>query len=264
MFITSLRGLLDDLKNSPVNAKFIMPKNLNQDLLENAFSRIRGFGAFHQNPNAEEVGHRIKKLLLSWNFVDPKGAPVVMDKNEKGESDCISFIHARSKEKLPVEELSELTHERMGMIDCNVEPVPLLRDYFGSEEVCEEGGREHVAGFLAKKLAAKFPELSRKGSGEQRENFWVAAVSEQLTEPSLYWHAMFKKFDEFFDTMHGYNRVNRKIGVCKSLIDALRLHFPDVHADIIKFFVGTRTNIRVKHMNKLEEDGTFKRAEEME
>ncbi|ODM87332.1 Transposable element P transposase [Orchesella cincta] len=101
MFIISLRGLLNDVKQPPANAKFVIPKNMNQDLLENSFSRLRSFGGFHQNPNAAEVGHRIKKLLLSWNFVTPRGTPVAIEPNENDNSDCITFIHAKSSEKPP-------------------------------------------------------------------------------------------------------------------------------------------------------------------
>ncbi|CAL1289415.1 unnamed protein product [Larinioides sclopetarius] len=68
MTIASLYGLYEDLM--PLDVKFILTSRLNQDCLENFFSKIRGVGHFYDHPLPSEVRHRIRLLLLGKNVDD--------------------------------------------------------------------------------------------------------------------------------------------------------------------------------------------------
>ena len=82
-FLTSIRsllGLLTDL--TPLKVKYILTARLNQDCLENVFSRIRGLGHFYDHPLPAEVKFRIRLLLVGANVSDiplSNACPVVSD-----------------------------------------------------------------------------------------------------------------------------------------------------------------------------------------
>ncbi len=52
------------------NGKYVLASRVNQDCLENLFSRIRGIGGFHSHPLPSDVHHRLRLLLLSSNNAD--------------------------------------------------------------------------------------------------------------------------------------------------------------------------------------------------
>ncbi len=62
--VDSLRGLYKEFKVVH-NGKYIMTSRLIQDCLDNFFARIRRLGGFYDHPQATEVKHRIRLLILS-------------------------------------------------------------------------------------------------------------------------------------------------------------------------------------------------------
>jgi len=258
MYIISIRGLLEDMKQPPINAKYLMTHKVNQDVLENVFSRLRSFGHFHTNPCATEVITRIKKLLLSWNFIDSKETSVAIESDENPGYDCVNFIKTPSC-VIASEPFDLETEERIAMISPDVVPTSLAIEDFGYLGRIEEGGVEYVSGYIAGELRKSFPELCKTGAGEDRESFWVGKLSDGgLVEPSLHWHALFKKFNEYFEIVHG-STVYKGTGAYKNLEEAIVQNFPNVDVKIVKFFVRTRTNIRIAHLNRKIEDDKFKR-----
>ncbi|KFM75205.1 Transposable element P transposase, partial [Stegodyphus mimosarum] len=65
MSIRSLLGLFSDMKQFGV--KYLLTSKLNQDCLENLFSRIRGLGHFYDHPLPVDVKYRMRLLLLTHN-----------------------------------------------------------------------------------------------------------------------------------------------------------------------------------------------------
>jgi hypothetical protein len=63
--IDSTLDLFEELKKEGV--KFLLTSRLNQDILENFFSRLRGIGGSNSHPSPVEVGQRIKILMLGKN-----------------------------------------------------------------------------------------------------------------------------------------------------------------------------------------------------
>lgn len=59
----SLLGLYDVLKQR-YNIDYIMTAHLNQDCIENLFSRIRAVGGSYSHPTSVEFIHRLKKLIV--------------------------------------------------------------------------------------------------------------------------------------------------------------------------------------------------------
>lgn len=67
----SLVHLLTDLKGrTNINLEYILTSRLNQDVLENFFSYIRGMGSTHDHPTALSLKHRLKWYILGKHSAD--------------------------------------------------------------------------------------------------------------------------------------------------------------------------------------------------
>ncbi|CAL8073294.1 unnamed protein product [Orchesella dallaii] len=158
-----------------------------------------------------------------------------------------------------VQPLNKTTEELISKIGSDIESTPLVFENFGILSRIEEGGREYISGFIAGELQKEYPHLSKRGAREYRESFWVGRLSGGgLVEPSLPWHDVFKKFDVYFETFHGFSSIYKGSGAYKQLEDILIANFPNIEEKIIKYFVRVRTNIRIAHLNKKIEDDKFK------
>lgn len=71
---TSLQELLPHLKNhyntDNFEIKYILTNRINQDVIENFFSYIRGMGAGHDKPSALQFRHRLKWYILGHHSSD--------------------------------------------------------------------------------------------------------------------------------------------------------------------------------------------------
>jgi len=131
-------------------------------------------------------------------------------------------------------------------------------DNLNIEAIVTEGGKEYIAGFIAKKFIISYPELSRKGAEEKSNNFWVATLSKGgLIEPSMYWCELFCKFEEFFTTIHGRNSICKEPNVVKKIICVLSERFTNENSDFLKCYCKMRVLIRIKHLSKRLEDEKF-------
>ncbi|CAL8070762.1 unnamed protein product [Orchesella dallaii] len=183
---------------------------------------------------------------------------VVDDCDCPSKVDCSTFLKAPRCETV-VQPFNKTTEELIRKIGSDIESTPLVFENFGILSRIEEGGREYISGFIAGELQKEYPHLSKRGAHEYRESFWVGRLSEGgLVEPSLPWHDVFKKFDIYFETIHGFSSIYKGSGAYKKLEDVLIANFPNIEDKIIKYFVRVRTNIRIAHLNRQIEDGKFK------
>ena len=119
----------------------------------------------------------------------------------------------------------------------------------GDQRSCSEEGLKYVCGFLAHKLRSKHPELCGS-EGNQAECPWIDAVSlGRLTKPSADFLEVIKGFEQVFLTLHG-NNISRRSGILDSLRAKLDEKFPQVHSDVKKLYVTTRTYLRIKHLKR--------------
>ena len=75
MSIRSLRLLYEELQKT-WNVRYILTSRVNQDCVENLFSRIRAFGGPNSHPNSIECKNRLKLLLLGSNVKAGRGSNV--------------------------------------------------------------------------------------------------------------------------------------------------------------------------------------------
>lgn len=248
-----------------MSTSYIIASKVNQDLLENAFSHIRGFGGFNANPTAVEFIYRIRKLILAWNFMDSRNAPVPM---ENDDSDTTHPIFSQGKQTSNDTDIdstvcfSEELLSNLSRIGSDIRAVILDLNNYGVEGRCEEGGIEYVSDRIAAKFRETHPEYNTGGALESPNNFWISKISRGgLTEHSVFWLSLFHKFEQFFNVVHRYGSVNMESRVCEKLQNYLQAKFNDVPRSIIKYYVSTRTHLRVKFLNKKAEDGEFQRQE---
>ncbi|CAG7722591.1 unnamed protein product [Allacma fusca] len=87
MSINALRGLKIFLLEK-YDVKYILSSRLNQDCLENLFSRIRSAGGSNPHPTPPEFRFRLRLLILGSKTRAPKNA------NTEEDQDDINYISA--------------------------------------------------------------------------------------------------------------------------------------------------------------------------
>jgi len=262
MAIRSLIGLYLEMKQR-TNAKYIMTARLNQDYVENTFGILRGAGGFDMKPDQVQSIRRVRRAIVGKRFNHSLGT------NTQSEEDQ-TFISSASLKYLfsaPAEDfsgtqtnpLSEDMVIHFEEIDANVTVKDVSFTDLSLYEKCEQGGKEYVAGFIAEKLLEKYPELARHYSEYTPENsMWLRELTEGgLTEPSTLWFSYFCKFEEFFEVMHGYGKVNRDPKVVQRLADFLNSKYPEIPERAVNLYAKTRTMIRIATINKETESRKF-------
>ncbi|CAL8087428.1 unnamed protein product [Orchesella dallaii] len=111
-------------------------------------------------------------------------------------------------------------------------------------------------------MQQSYPELSSDGAEESSRGGWVSMLSNGgLTEPSSVWFATFKKFEEYFNTVHSVDAVCLAPGVVKKFTMLLEESHPFIQRDILEFYSHCRLQIRIKYLNVRMEDEKIKRKE---
>lgn len=271
--INSLFGLYTDMKNA--GASYILTAKLNQDCLENFFSRIRGFGVFYNNPTPFEVKNRIRLLILtgSANKIPLSlGASIVEDKNENEHSasaepadetveEFENFLSSDLCIKVTNESV-DTTGEEDLLLDSE------LSDSACSSEDVTDDALKYLAGYIAFKCRNIDSNLgSTPTAGKchldtelSAKQDWITIISKGgLTSPSPAWLSTICQLEIIFAAFHGPNisRCNRVMG---TLTDLIHSKFPELNKKIVQLYVRTRTFIRIRHLNKTAKSDAMRRT----
>ena len=99
----SLLALFDSLSQQR-GIEFLLTSHLNQDCLENFFSRVRALGGTNTHPTTVQFIHRVKHLIVGKSSdLVIQTAPVEMedDQNYNESSGFISQLLTKSLERVP-------------------------------------------------------------------------------------------------------------------------------------------------------------------
>ena len=120
-------------------------------------------------------------------------------------------------------------------------------------------GLSYIAGFLAKKLASKYPHLGSRtcdldtSSGDSSSP-WIESLSMGgLTVPNDSFLIACHAFEKEFNLFHNphVNHVDEGVSVIKRMSSLLKSKFPLWPEDILHLFVKSRTFIRLKYLNNM-------------
>jgi hypothetical protein len=250
--ITSLLGLFEDMNQSPVNAKYILTRHLSQDYVESSFSNFRSIGGTNTKPDAVHSKFRIKRLLVAWNLLPSRNECVERTGPDSFHSSELVDKLCRKKLSRPLSDVTEVIQNQLPVMNFGPEECTLYpRNEMTNDVKCFEGGREYLAGFIAKKLRKDNPALILQASEKCSANsLWIRHLSRGgLVEPSTIWFKTFRLFDEYFMTFHPA-KVDKKPLVVKRLVDWIKTDFPEVPVAAIHLFAKTRTIIRVTSINQ--------------
>lgn len=259
--INSIQGLFHDLSGSSMRVSYLLTHRVNQDIAENAFSVIRKFGGLNTNPTAVDAKRRLKLLCLSW------GANTFRTSSVEAE-DNVPCLSAQMMDSLTA---SGVETREVPTISIPQEPIPqgpIPSNSLTSENaeevlqgmrmelICEQGGKEYLAGFVASKLQAYLPRL--KASAEEimimGQYSWVKSLGkDNLCVPSLSWLNQCEVLEQEFRQFHqsgGKYKIREDPGVLRGFCQALRLKLPTIPAKALDRYVKSRLFIRIKEANK--------------
>ena len=195
--IKSTEMLYEDLKSEGI--KYIITKRLNQDALENLFSRVRGIGGQNTHPTATLAMNRLRILMMGKNTYDIVKKPVVEVECEAPISESVNLSNeVQSDEKFVLEELItdlDIPEDPEDEMDEN---LPNLN----KQEVNNNQAKLYTAGYISRKSAKKFPKYNN--SKIKMNSQWISCKSRgMLTYPDVTLMRRMHYYDKMFDEFHG-------------------------------------------------------------
>jgi hypothetical protein len=239
--------------------KFVMTSRLNQDCLENFFSRVRALGRTYDHPGPAEFLHRVRLLVLGQcPELVVEGTVVEFEQDEIPTVSVMSTVQQPISNNVSMFEEFENSDVVVSQTDCPESPEsPAVTD-------CNEQALIYVCGYIAHCFRSEYPQLGTPTSQLSRDTLppWLATVSRGgLINPAADFVEKVKQFEDVFREIHG-SSVSKQKGIIKFLIQKLCSMFPDVPKAVIKKYSTTRTHARIKFLNaRLREEKKRKQEE---
>lgn len=238
MTCTSLKLLLPAMK-SLYGLKFIMTSRVNQDCLENFFSRIRALGRTYDHPGPAEFLHRMRLLILGQcPDLVVESSPVLFEQDEMLTVSLTSTVNMGTENVL-VNQTTVANANTVSVQDSSVD--------------CNEEALIYVCGYIANCFRSEYPQLGTATSKLRRIELspWLATISRGgLMQPSSEFVAQVMLFECVFSAIHGTS-VSSEPGTINLLIEKLLHLYPDVPRPVIRKYASTRTHARIKYLNDL-------------
>ena len=232
--ILSLQQLYHYLR-SRYGVDYILTHRLNQDVLENLFSQVRGLGRMHDNPNSMEFRYRLRTLLLS------KTRGEIAASSNSTPDDSSAYVSA------------DVFSSGSACKSLNlVRPLPTHRPFRVPQTlqfVPEDDVVHYIAGFVARKLRATHRYLGSPTS-DSHEATWASYKSDGgLLEPAEDWFQACLQLECHFK--HRCAAALKQEGTLKDLVDTaipiMEKKFPKT---AVVLYLKTRLYARVKFLNE--------------
>ena len=274
--LTSIKSTKMLLKELVIEGPFdyLLTTRLNQDCLENFFSRLRAIGGDNDHPGPVRAFKRIKTLLVSKQaelIVKKPAVEMEEDYCDPDETEDVSLdvsfdlskakFHGLDISRYVVRELDVTTD------DPNNVPInPILEEEYpilpeDDPVRLREWDKSHqgliwIAGRIARKFMDIHPDLGKKTSDyrpyeDVGESTWLFTVSKGgLIDPSVEFMTDCEKFEEMFLNFHGPTDVYRGDRVFDKLFEIIKDTFEEKYDDkVYMFFAKARTYIRMTWMS---------------
>jgi hypothetical protein len=235
---------------------YLLTSRLNQDVVENSFSKIRAMGGTNNSPGALEFQRRLRLLILGGcsNYSVNTGSVEPADREEPVLSqDVISTItdnNSRKKNK----------PERLPSVQKIVSMFPLDKTctdthHIDAERIlATEEGMTYLAGYLAFASGSKdlgIREINKVCPTIKQRSTWLSKMTcGGLLFPKEEFLSDVNRMEETFKKIHQTSKdgLLREKGIVKKVLNQLQELFPYYSAKLLKKFAMTRTAIRVKSL----------------
>lgn len=223
---------------------FLLTAKLNQDCLENFFSRVRRIGA-SSHPNCTDFESRMKILLLGVDIPTSLTQNASVQDMEVDDADDTPISTAcsmgfESSECVTVDSECDDTHQILAELSTN-QNVPSEASIASQQEAMT-----YVAGYLAYRLKKTHPHYV----GKPVENSWISEISKgNLIYPSQELLDLIHEFELVFCLFHG-KKLDKNPGVIQRFLELLKSKYPSCDDQFLKLYCRTRTFLRLKHLKK--------------
>lgn len=266
------------------NVEYILTNRLNQDVLENFFSYIRGMGGANDHPTPLDFKYRLRWYILGKHsaalFVQSKNTedvsePCLLNPLKGSDSDeCVSqgFLSKLCQNIIPAEVSEE---EETVLIDSTFiqpdytemhrqlsEDCEVLLEAFETEmlrESINEEALRFIAGYAASRFRNKYSNLGDptkllpSTKGMEEETTWIQFLSKgNLIYPSDDLLLATKALDKEFTDLHGSSLCSEKF-MFNRLVEKTRAKLPkeiEIADDVLACLARTRTYIRLRELNR--------------
>ncbi|KAF0752124.1 Uncharacterized protein FWK35_00021375, partial [Aphis craccivora] len=243
---TSLKKLFIDMEET-YGPSFIVTRKLNQDVLENLFSFLKGMvGSANNNMTVFDF-----KYCLRW-YILGKHSDVVFTENTNTENDNeINLLD--ETQCLTGQIINELqlsvAHFNNSDDTSTVETIHLDT---GEQpfQILEEGCAQYVSGYVANRFYNKYPSLTAPHNSQPPDN-WTNHLSRgSLKIPSDNLFKAVLQLERDFKTFHG-DTLSKKPQVFKNLykLVAPKIQHLNIPDEVILCLIRTRTYIRLNNLN---------------
>lgn len=263
------------------DVQYILTTRLNQDILENFFSYMRGMGSSNDHPNPLDFIYRMR-----WFILGKHSASVFTENRnteETGEQ-CLIQPLEQTSEHPEFEELNCITADMFGNISTGAECLENSREFQDEEnlipysfinpcyEKCHTDGPDmsqealellglkekinndsltYIAGYVAHKFKKKYNLGTEVLPASSKDLDWLQFISRGgLLRPNNSFLQAAQIMETEFQKMHG-NTLSREKGIFKTLTQRTiqKIENP-IPYDALHCLCRTRTYIRLREINK--------------
>lgn len=221
---------------------YMLTSRLNQDVLENFFSRVRRIGG-NNHPDCNDIETRIKILLLGVDIPASlmKTTSVFVDEHEDDSYTTACNMGFEASECIIENQDHYETQEILEEIACN-------ENLTCKESLAQQqDAMMHVAGYFAYRLKNSHPQFLEN---KKIENTWISDMDKgHLAYPSKELLDFVKDFEVVFILFHG-KEIDEKCKVIGRFFEVLKCKYPHCDDVFLKLYSRTRTFIRLNYLKK--------------
>ena len=214
--IKSVRSLWEELREEGFS--YLQTHKLNQDLIENLFSAVRGMGGSDTNPDPVTFCNRIRILKIQQDYDPIK----------------LLIEGKKTSVELSVDEILEepfIAQELVSEADVDLTKF-------------DEGAQEYVAGYITHKLG--IPSVEPTGWTLLQSHGGLKGASEKTLSEV-------KMMDRAFNIVHGVGaKLNSemKADPIQTTVVEIMKRCPAIKLDVIQLFTKVKYHARIKAMNE--------------
>jgi hypothetical protein len=257
MCITSLLDLFPFLQNK-YGITYLLTSRLNQDIVENCFSKIRAMGGTNTSPGALEFQNRLRLLILggcSDYSVQNGSVEPTRDDDTVLSQEVFSAIKEHTLNEKKPERLPNIT-KILSVFPTTSKSLTCHHQIDAERAMATEEGMCYLAGYIAfasgcTNLAEK--DITKVSLTVLKHSNWLLRMScGGLLFPNENFLSDVKKMEEIFKLVHSGSKdgLLREKGIVKKVVERLQINFPSYSFQLLKKFAMSRTAIRIRTLKK--------------